>query len=88
MKTTTTPNPGTSLTDRFIAACEMMYLKAQVAFSVCIIIFGIVYAVRCAVAKSGDVYVICFTAIAYVGYSFMYRASIAELREERARRAS
>lgn len=61
----------------------MIYLWAQVVFSVCVILFGITYAVRCIIEKSGDVFVFLFACIAFVGYRLMYRASIDELREFR-----
>lgn len=66
-----------------IRKIEMIYLWAQVVFSVCVILFGITYAVRCIIEKSGDVFVFLFACIAFVGYRLMYRASIDELREFR-----
>lgn len=65
---------------------ENIDLWAQVVFSVCVILFGITYAVRCIIDKSGDVYVFLFACMAFVGYRLMYRASIDELREARAAR--
>lgn len=66
-----------------IRKIEMIYLWAQVVFSVCVILFGITYAVRCIIEKSGDVFVFLFACIAFVGYRLMYRTSIDELREFR-----
>lgn len=66
---------------------EIIYLWWQVIMSVCVILFGTIYAIRCIVEHAGDVYVILFGCMAYVaGYRLMYRASIEELREARARR--
>ena len=65
---------------------EMIFLYAQVVFSVCIIMFGISYAVRSIIEKSGDVCVILFGCIAFAVYQMMYRTSIKELHEARARR--
>lgn len=66
-----------------IRKIESIYLWAQVVFSVCVILFGITYAVRCIIEKSGDVFVFLFACMAFVGYRLMYRASIDELREFR-----
>lgn len=65
---------------------EMIYLWAQVVFSVCVILFGVSYAVRCAVEGCDFIFVFLFGCIAYVGYRLMYRTSIDELREARAAR--
>lgn len=63
---------------------KMMYLYGQVIMSVCMIIFGIVYAVRCAIAGCDGIIVLLFGCIAVVGYKLMYQPSIQELRDERA----
>lgn len=65
---------------------EMIYLWAQVIFSVCVILFGVSYAIRCAVERCDVIFVIFFGGIAYVGYRLLFRASIDELHEARARR--
>lgn len=69
--------------DRIINKIERMYLIAQVIFSWCVIAFGVSYAIRCMIEKSGDVYVVLFALIGYVGYKFLLRASLEELREAR-----
>lgn len=62
---------------------EMIYLWAQVVFSVLVILFGVSYAVRCFIENSGGVYVFLFVCLAINGYALLYRASIKELREAR-----
>ncbi len=64
---------------------EKLYLWAQVVMSVLVILFGVSYAVRCFIENSGGVFVFLFMCIAINGYALMYRASIKELREFRAR---
>ena len=61
-----------------------IYLWAQIIFAVCVIIFGASYSIRCIVQHSGGVYVFLFGCIAFVGYKFLFRSSVAELREHRA----
>lgn len=64
----------------------MAYLYAQVIFAVFVILFGVSYSIRCLVEGSDIFYVICFAAIGFVGYKFLYRASIEELKEERSKK--
>ena len=70
----------------------MIYLWGQVIFSVCVILFGAGYAIRCLVetlrstdGRPGYIFVWLFSIMAYVGWRLMFRASIEELREERKR---
>lgn len=66
---------------------EMLFLWWQLFISIGVILFGATYAIRCIVEKSGDVYVFLFVFMAYVpGYRLLFRASVKELREARARR--
>lgn len=69
--------------DKIISKTERAYLYAQVIFSWMVIIFGISYAIRCICEKTDAIYVILFSAMAYVGYSLLLRASMQELREAR-----
>lgn len=69
--------------EKIINKIDRAYLYAQVIFSCLIILFGVSYALRCIIERSGDIYVFCFAAMAYVGYKFMLRASLEELREAR-----
>lgn len=64
----------------------MAYLYAQVIFAALVILVGVSYSIRCLVYGSGIFYVICFAAIGFVGYKFMYRASIEELKEEKSKK--
>lgn len=71
----------------------MAYLWWQVIFSVCVILFGASYAIRCLIetyksvdGRPGFFVVWLFSIIAYVGWHFLFRASIDELREERRRK--
>ena len=71
----------------------LIYLRAQVIFSVIIILFGISYAIRCLIdtitsdkGAAGYVVVVLFSLIAFVGCRLMYRESIKELREERSKK--
>lgn len=61
-----------------------IYLWMQVIFAALVILFGISYSIRCIVEHSGFVFVFLFGCLAYVGYKFLWTASIAELREHRA----
>lgn len=70
-------------TDKIISKLERAYLIAQVVFSWCIIAFGAIYAIRCALQRADAIYVFLFGCIAYVGYKLMLRASLEELREAR-----
>lgn len=70
----------------------MAYLWWQVIFSVCVILFGASYAIRCLVetlksndGRPGYIFVWLFSIMAYVGWRLMFRASIEELRDERKR---
>ena len=64
---------------------EKIYLIAQVAFSVLVILFGVSYGIRCLVANQ----IFCalgFGMIGYVsGYRLLFKASMAELREYKQR---
>ncbi len=71
----------------------MAYLWWQVIFSVCVIIFGISYSIRCLIetynsadGRPGFFVAWLFSIIAYVGWRLMFRASVDELREERRRK--
>lgn len=68
---------------KIINRIERAYLIAQVVFSWCIIVFGVTYAIRCAIERTDAIFVILFGCIAYVGYNLMLRASLQELREAR-----
>lgn len=66
----------------------MAYIYAQIVFAVLTILFGISYSIRC-IAEGTDIFpVILFAAIAVVGYRFMYRASMEELKKERGKATS
>lgn len=67
--------------DKIIHKIDRMYLIAQVVFSWCVIAFGVSYSIRSIIEKSGNIYVFLFALIAYVGYKFLLRASLEELRE-------
>lgn len=63
------------------------YLWWQVAFSACVTLLGVGYALRFLVEMLQDsdgrpvsVLVILFMGLAYVGWRFMFRESVAELR--------
>lgn len=71
----------------------LVYLWAQVIFSVIVILFGLSYAIRCLITTvttdkgaSGYVTVALFSLIAFAGWRLMYRASIKELQEIRIRK--
>lgn len=60
---------------------EKIYLVGQVVFAAAVILFGVVYGLRCLFA--GQIFcAVCFALIAYVsGYRLLLRASLQELRE-------
>lgn len=62
-----------------------IYLVGQVLFSVAVILFGIVYCLRCLFA--GNIFcAVCFAIIGYVsGYLLMLPTSLRELREHNSR---
>lgn len=62
---------------------EILYLWAQVAFSFCVIMFGMANAVRGFIIQCDAMQIMLFAGIAYVGYKFMLCTSIDELRKAR-----
>ena len=71
---------------------QTAYLWGQIALSVCMILFGTGYAIRCLVetlqstdGRPGYIFVGLFSIMAYAGWRLMFRASVEELREERKR---
>lgn len=64
-------------------AIEMIYLWAQVLVSLCVMLAGAAYAIRCIIEQCDVIFVALFAAIAYVGYKFMLVNSLAELRKAR-----
>lgn len=65
---------------------RMAYLYFQVFSSVFVILFGVSSSIRSLVEGSDIFYVICFAAIGFIGYKFLYRESIKELKEERSKK--
>lgn len=71
----------------------MIFLWAQVIFSVFVILFGASYSIRCLIEtfqsednRPGYIYAWLFSIIAYVGWRLMFKASVEELKEERNRK--
>lgn len=64
-------------------ALAMAFYKAQVAASWFVILFGVGNALRCVFGHYDIFYIVCFSAIGYVGYKLMLRASLDELRKAR-----
>lgn len=68
----------------------LTYLWGQVILSACMTLFGAGYAIRCLIetiqstdGRPGYILVWLFSIMAYVGWRFMFRASVDELRKER-----
>lgn len=60
---------------------KAIFYIGQVLFSLCVIITGCAYGIRCLI--SGQIFcAVCFGIMAYVsGYLLLFRASFAELRD-------
>lgn len=60
---------------------KAIYYIGQVLISLCVIIFGCAYGIRCLI--NGQIFcAVCFGIMAYVsGYLLLFRASVKELRE-------
>ena len=73
---------GKTIDNLFKKTMEAL-LIAQIVASVLMIVFGVGYAIRCAVTQSGAAFVFLFGCIAYVGYKLMLCSSLKEYREAR-----
>lgn len=73
--------------DKIIKKTVNAYMYGQVIVSCMVILFGVSYAIRCAVEHSGFIFVFLFGCMAYVGYKLMLRTSLQELREHKNRRS-
>lgn len=69
--------------DNLIKKTMRAFLIAQIVVSVLMIVFGVGYAIRCAVMQSGAAFVFLFGCIAYVGYKLMFCSALKEYREAR-----
>lgn len=69
--------------DNLIKKTMKAFLIAQIVASVLMIVFGVGYAIRCAVTQSGAAFVFLFGCIAYVGYKLMLCSALKEYREAR-----
>lgn len=60
---------------------KAIFYIGQVIFSLCVILIGCAYGIRCLIA--GQIFcAVCFGIMGYVsGYLMLFRASVAELRE-------
>lgn len=74
--------------DKIYDKLAMAYYWAQLIFSICVILFGAIYAIRCMIQRTDAIFPFLFGIMSYVaGYKLLFRASVKDLIEARKRHA-